>query len=48
VILGGKLQKTGAVVFSKDCGWEIRKKQNPEDRVAYGKLSMPVTYKVIQ
>ena len=48
VLLGGKLQKTGAVVFSKDCGWEIRKKQNPEDRITYGKLSTPVTYKVIR
>lgn len=48
VISGGKVQKTGAVVFPTGSSWQINKKQNPQGSFAHGTLSMPVTYEVIR
>ena len=49
VLLGGKLQKTGAVVFPTGSGWMINKKTpKPGSTVAQGTLGAPVTYKVIR
>ena len=49
VILGGRVQKTGAVVFPTGSGWMINKKTpEPGSTVAQGTLGAPVTYKVIR
>jgi len=48
VILGGKVQKTGAVLFPTGSGWMINKKTpEPGSTVAQGRLGAAVTYKVI-
>jgi hypothetical protein len=49
VISGGKVQKTGAVVFPTGSNWMVNKKTpSPGSTVAQGTLAAPVTYKVIQ
>ncbi len=49
VLLGGRLQKTGAVVFPTGSSWMINKKTPlPGINVARGTLGAPVTYQVIQ
>jgi len=49
VLLGGRLQKTGAVVFPTGGSWMINKKTpSPGSTVARGILGTPVTYQVLQ
>ena len=49
VISGGKVQKTGAVLFPTGSSWMINKKTpEPGSTVAQGTLGAPVTYQVIR